>query len=368
MQKLKIAVNTRLLLKNRIEGIGRYSYEILNSMTKSHPEIEFHFIFDRPYDSSFIFSDNVIPHLIGPQARHPFLYYIWFHKRIPSLLKKIGAHAYFSPEGYSPLKLDIPIFVTIHDLNFLHRPQDLPSLERWYYNKFFPQYAENATKVFTVSEYSRQDLINSYNLDNSKVLLTYNGAEHLAIGTKKEVDHEYFLYVGSLHARKNIEGLLQSFEKYKSKFSNKQKLIIVGKKMFSNDIIEHLYNRMTFKDDVIFKGYVSNDELSNLYRNSLALVNLSYFEGFGIPLVEAFKNDIPVIISNKSSFPEVCGKDYPKFEPEAHEEIAEEMNKIASNESYRNELISKGMKQLDLFSWRKSSDIIINQIIKHVGA
>ena len=101
---LKIAVNTRLLLKNKLEGIGWFSFETLSLLVKQHPEHEFYFIFDRPYDSSFVFASNVKAIIARPQARHPLLYFIWFELVIPRILKKIGADLFLSPDGYLSLR------------------------------------------------------------------------------------------------------------------------------------------------------------------------------------------------------------------------------------------------------------------------
>lgn len=133
---MKIAVNTRLLLHGKLEGIGWFSYENLKRITTGHPEHQFYFLFDRPYHRDFIFSDNVIPLVAGPPARHPVLYYIWFEFTVRRLLKKIGADLFLSPDGYLSLGSKIPSIAVFHDLNFEHYPGDLPLAERWYYRTF----------------------------------------------------------------------------------------------------------------------------------------------------------------------------------------------------------------------------------------
>lgn len=359
MPKFKLTVNTRLLLSDRLEGIGRYSFEILKRLVKNNPDVEFHFIFDRPYSSDFIFDKNVIPHVVPPQARHPFLYYIWFHFQIPRILKKVNADAFFSPEGYAPLKSNIPVYITIHDLNFFHRKKDLPSLESWYYNTYFPKYSKLAKNIFTVSKYSKSDLINSYQLSSDKIIVTYNGHEHLEKGSNTVDNNQpYFIYIGSLHQRKNIEGLLKSFEKFKTKYNTNHQLIIVGRKMFSSNTIEKTFNSMNHQKDVIFTGFLEQSDLSNYIHGAVALLNLSFYEGFGIPIIEAYKNHIPVIVSNLTSLPEVAGSGGKYFSPDEFEKIADEMFKLSSNTSYRNELIKNGIEQLNNFSWDRSAEII----------
>ena len=138
---MKIAVNTRLLLKNKLEWIGWFSTETLKRITTQHKEHQFYFIFDRKYDDAFIFSDNITPVVIPPQARHPVLYYIWFENSIPRLLKKLQPDLFFSPDGYLSLTTKVRSMNVFHDLNFEHYPADLPFSERTYYRHFFPLYA-----------------------------------------------------------------------------------------------------------------------------------------------------------------------------------------------------------------------------------
>ncbi len=101
---MKIVVNTRLLLKNKLEGIGWFTYETFKRITQQHPEHQFYFLFDRKFDDSFIFSDNIEPIVVSPQARHPALFYLWFEHAVPRVLNKINADIFVSPDGYLSLK------------------------------------------------------------------------------------------------------------------------------------------------------------------------------------------------------------------------------------------------------------------------
>ncbi|MDD4107394.1 MAG: glycosyltransferase, partial [Prolixibacteraceae bacterium] len=154
-----IAVNTRLLLKGKLEGIGWFTFETLKRMTVRHPEHRYIFIFDRPYSEDFIFSDNIIPVVVFPPTRHPVLWYIWFEFQIPRVLKRYGADIFLSPDGYLSLRTKVPQLAVIHDINLVHRPADLPWLKAEYYNFFFPRFAEKAKRIATVSSYSKEDIV-----------------------------------------------------------------------------------------------------------------------------------------------------------------------------------------------------------------
>ena len=139
-----IVVNTRLLLKNRLEGIGWFTYETLKRITRDHPGHQFIFLFDRKYDEEFVFASNVKPVVVWPPTRHVSLMYFWFNWRIPRILKKFKADVFVSPDGNLSLHTKIPQLAVIHDINFLHRPKDLPCIVAKYYNYFFPRFARKA--------------------------------------------------------------------------------------------------------------------------------------------------------------------------------------------------------------------------------
>lgn len=363
---MRIAVNTRLLLKNRLEGIGRFSLEILSRMAKSHPEHEFIFIFDRLFDEKFIFSSNVKPVVIGPQARHPFLFIFWFEISVYRVLKKYKADIFLSPDGFLSLRASLPQIAVIHDINFEHYPKDLPPLVLWYYRTFFPRFVQKATKIVTVSEFSKLDLLQTYHTNPEKVHIVYNGVKtnYLPIenSVKQEVKksftsgHDYFLYVGALHPRKNLVNLFKAYDLYKSRWKTSTKLVVVGNKMWWTKSIREAYEQMTYRDEVVFIPHQSTKELRKIYGAATALVYISYFEGFGIPIVESFACGTPVITSNVTSMPEVAGDAAIIVDPFNLGEIVESLNRIETDLELRNNLIDKGFVRCKQFNWDDSAE------------
>src|SRR6056297_1477961 len=159
---MNIAVNTRLLIEGKLEGIGWFTLETLKRITNNHPEHQFIFIFDRPWNENYIFSENVTPVVVGPPTRHPFLWYVWFEYQIPRILKKYNADVFLSPDGYLSLSTKVPQLAVIHDINFVHRPKDLPWLKAKYYNHYFKKFARVARRIATVSYYSKEDNTHSF--------------------------------------------------------------------------------------------------------------------------------------------------------------------------------------------------------------
>ena len=363
---MKIAVNTRLLLKDKLEGIGWVTYECLRRMVLSHPEVEFHFIFDREPDQKFLFADNVKPVVLFPPARHPFLYIAFFEFAVTRYLRKIKADLYLSPDAYLSLRSKTKQIAVFHDLNFEHFPQDFPKIHLWHYKKYFPKYAKKADKIITVSEFSKKDICECYGVNPDKISVAYNGANEIFTPVNDDVKEDirkkysegkpYFMFVGSLHPRKNLARLFTSFDIFKKKNNNDIKLVIVGSKRWWTEPIKNAYEAMTFKDDVIFTGRLSAEDLHLVTASALASVYVSYFEGFGIPIVEAFKCDTPVITSNVTSMPEVAADAALLVDPFKEESIAEAMEKIM-DENVRKELIEKGRIRRQDFSWDKAAEM-----------
>jgi len=363
---LKIAVNTRLLLPGKLEGIGWVAYETLKRITTAHPEHEFYFIFDRKWDERFIFSDNVIPMVAGPQARHPLLYYIWFEWSIPRILKKIRADLFLSPDAYLSLKTDVPSIPVFHDLNFEHYPKDVPVLERKYYRYFFPRYARKASRIVTVSEFSKKDIVNLYDIPPEKVNVVYNGANEDFMPVNDVVKEEtrktlsggcpYFIFVGALHPRKNLARLFQAFDYFKEAQKTDIKLLVVGNKKYWTGEIRNAYEGMKNKEEVIFSGRMAAEDLHKAVASALAMTYVSYFEGFGIPIIEAYRCDTPVVTSNVTSMPEVAGDAAVLVDPFSVKSIADGLEKVALDPELRATMIEKGRARSKLFTWQNSAD------------
>ncbi|MEA3450628.1 MAG: glycosyltransferase family 1 protein [Bacteroidota bacterium] len=363
---MNIVVNTRLLIENKLDGIGWFTYHTLKRITKNHPEHHFFFLFDRKYSEKFIFSDNITPIVLIPQTRHPFLWEFWLKISIPLKLKKIDADIFISPDGFLPTRLQIPSLNVIHDINFAHFPKDLPFFSRLFYNHQFPKFAKKATRIATVSEYSKTDLINSYSISSEKISVVYNGSDASYKPVTKDITekiknkyskgNDFFIFVGSVHPRKNLIRLIKAFDKFKAKTSHKHKLLIVGDLFFKNSELFKIFNSLEFKNDIIFTGRMELKELSLLVASASAMTFVPYFEGFGIPILEAMNCDVPIISSNITSMPEVAGNAALYVDPYNIDEISEAMIKIIEDKELRNSLIEKGKIQREKFSWDKTAD------------
>lgn len=363
---MKIAVNTRLLLKDRLEGIGWFTFESLKRITQRHPEHEFVFIFDRNYSDEFIFSKNITPVIVGPQARHPVLFYTWFEYSVPSVIKKYKADIFLSTDGFSTLSTNVPVVNVIHDINFAHYPKDLPFLVTKYYNYFFPRFAKSAKRIATVSEYSKSDMVKTWGINPEKIDVVYNGSnsfyrplrseEIASTKAKYTLGKDYFIFVGALHPRKNVSRLLQAFDDFKKRSGSDLKLVIVGGQMFKTAEMQQVFSAMQYKNDVIFTGRLTPEDLCLVMGSAFALTFVPYFEGFGIPILEAMNCDVPVITSNVTSMPEISGEAALYVDPFSVESITKGMLDITKNTNLRTQLITEARIQREKFSWDKTAE------------
>jgi glycosyltransferase involved in cell wall biosynthesis len=373
---LKIAVNTRLLLAERLDGIGRFADETLRIITSSHPEHQFYFYFDRKFSESFIYNSNVTPVVVPPQARHPLLFLAWFEASLPLHFLKTKPDIFLSPDGFLSLSTKVKSIGVIHDLNFEHFPEDIPFVIRKYYSTMFPKFARKAARIATVSEFSKSDISETYHIDPSKIDVVYNGAGNIFKPISKLLQQqtrqkftqgcEYFFFVGTLHPRRNLVNLFKAFDGFKKSDSTGIKLLLAGARMWWTDEIRMAYEGMQFRGDVIFTGRVNDEELASLMASALALTYVSYFEGFGIPILEAFQCDTPVITSNVTSMPEVAGNAAMLTDPFSVQSIAEAMQKIASDKGFRQTLVLAGQEQRKKFSWEKTAEKLWDCIEKAI--
>lgn len=363
---MKIAINTRLLIKNKLEGIGWFTFETMKRITRNHPEHEFFFLFDRKPHPDFLFSTNITPVVLQPPARHPFLWYLWFEFSVARFLKKNKIELFVSTDGFIPLNSKTPSIAVIHDINFYHFPEWIPFLVRKYYNWFFPKFAQQAASIVTVSEYSKNDIAKCFNVDLNKITVAHNGAnlafEPITEDEKNQVKEKYskgnpyFVFVGALNPRKNVASLLKAFDIFIDKTKLDYSLVIVGEPMFMTDDITQALKGMKHKNLVEFSGRLQVNELRMVMGGATALVFVPYFEGFGIPMVEAMYCHVPIIASNKTAMPEVAGDAAYYVDPYNISSIADAMEIVATDHKLREALAAKAEKRKELFTWDNTAN------------
>ena len=341
-------------------------------MVLQHPEVEFVFFFDRNFSTDFLFSTNITAVKLFPPARHPLLFIWYFEWSIYRALKKHKPDVFLSCDGFLSLRSKTPQIAVIHDLAFEHNPEDVSLLERYYYKFFFPRFAKKASRICTVSDFSKKDIMERYNIEAQKIDIVYNGANAVfkPIDSTQKLEtkirftsgEDYFMYVGAIQPRKNISRLLLAFDAFKKTQPSTCKLLIVGRKAWKTKFIEDTYDQMMFKSDVLFTGRVADEDLAKLMASALALTYIPYLEGFGIPILEAMQCGTPVITSNRTSMPEVAGNAAILVNPFDLDDICNAMKTIFLDSTLQHTLSQNGLIQSKKFSWEKTSELLWKSI------
>lgn len=370
---MQIIVNTRLLIKDKQEGIGWFTQGVLERICQKNKEVHFIFLFDRAFDDSFLFSDNITPLVISPPARHPFLWYYWMQFGVKPLLNKFNPDLFFSPDGFLALGAKCPQVPVIHDINFLHYPHFLKPLTARYYNHYFPKFAQAANRVMTVSEFSKGEIHQHYGVASEKIDVVYNGvnsefrplnAEEKTVAKKKFAEGcPYFIYTGSLHPRKNIERTVQAYLEFRAASDSEIKLVLAGPAFWGNQAVVRLIQSSGYAKDIVLTGRLSNADLALALGGAEALLFVPLYEGFGIPLIEAMTAGVPVLTSQVTSLPEVAGTAALFCDPTSVSNISEGMRRIVNPEE-KALLIKKGLERANAFSWDRSADLVWESLMK----
>lgn len=377
LQNMRIAVNAIFLQSGQLEGYGHYAHEMIQRLAKQHPEHEFILLFDRPFDQKFVAAENIIPLVVPPKARHPLAFKYWYDIAAPLALRQKKVDVWLQPFGFASLTTRIPQVLWVHDLAFLHYPQFIPWYHRRYYQWFTPAFLRKAHTVVTVSDYTRQDILNRYQLPSHNIQVV-KGAARQGFGPigwqeKEQVKEgyadgrEYFLFVGGIHPRKNLLNLLKAFSLFKKWQRSNMKLLVAGRLAWQYDDVLGKLKTYKYRNDVVLLDYLPEEQLAKITAAAYALVYPSYFEGFGLPIIEAMQSEVPVITSTSSSMPETGGDAALYADPSDPDAIAKQMLNLYRDESLRSRLISAGKEQAARFSWDTAAAQLWQLIVAAAG-
>lgn len=369
---MKLAINARWLIPNKLEGFGWYSFHVIKALQQILPDWDFYLLYDRKINAPLIEGLNIHNYTIYPPARHPILWSIWNQFSVPLALKIIKPDAYFSPDGFLPYKAKLPMLTTIHDLNFEGDHHFVAPTIKRYYQKHIRQAADVAQHIFTVSEFSKDDIISRYAIKPEKISFAHNGPQQVfqdlsqhkrTMQYRFSGTHDYFLFVGAQNPRKNLHRIFEAFDAFCHKHPKRYHLVLVGERMYWDDDIRMAWENMAHKDRVNFTGRLSSEFLNKLYSGAQALLYPSLFEGFGMPIIEAFFAGTPVITSLGTAAPEVAGDAALLVDPTRTEEITNAMLRLANDAELVRALRMKGFERAQKFNWQHAASQIAEKLV-----
>ena len=283
---------------------------------------------------------------------------------ISSVAKRAGGDVLFCPTYLSPVFLALPTVIVLHDMNFRDIPDSVPPLVRLAYNMIVPQAVRTASKVITVSEFSKGRIMAELGDICDKLVVVHEGPlASLDIGEevdwhclkkKYSIRGECFLSVSSGAPHKNLRRLVQGFIEMKKRTAGDQQLVLVGHAL-DEDTRDYLEDEGSH-DDVVATGFVSEAEKISFMKNSIAYFFPSLYEGFGLPVLEAQSCGLPVAASTYGSLPEVCGRGAMFFDSMSLESIANAFLELCENKRLRQQLIEAGYLNLSRFSWQRAAN------------
>lgn len=368
---MKIAIELQPCLKNR-SGVGVYTYE-LSKRLQAYEQIEL-----QGDVFNFLERNDLKQDLMGLNFSKetckvfPYGIYrrIWHYLPIKynQLFKREVELTHFF-NFIVPPRIEGKVMNTIYDLTFEFYPETMDKRNLRRIKRDLAYSLERPDKIITISEATKQDMIQHLRVDPSKIEVIYCGVDfkHFnevrnnsqSVREKHQLPDQYVLYMGTLEPRKNIETLIEAFKRFKVEGdeSNAQmKLVLAGKKGWLYEGIFKKIQELGLEDDVVDLGYIDEVDKPALYQMAECFVFPSIYEGFGIPVIEAMAAGTPVITTNVSSLPEVVGEAGLLVDPKDTIALAESMHQLTTNEIKKQELIQKGYAQAQKFSWETSAE------------
>lgn len=348
---LKIGIDARFYNES---GVGRYLRNLISNLKLLDKKNEY-FILLLPKDfDKFEETQNFHKVLAD------FTWYGFAEQfKLPKLLDKLKLDLVHFPHFNIPLFYKGKFLVTIHDLIHWHfnmqrsttRGPLVYKFKQFGYKKVFKHAIQRSLNILVPSQHVKNQLVNDWKIDSQKIKVTKEAVDNNLSKDGKlpeGVKEPYIFFVGNAHPHKNVEGLIEAFLILRKKYQYLQ-LVLAGKdSYFWKKILEKYQDK-----NILYLGFVSDNQLSALYKQTSVYIEPSFEEGFGIPILEAMACKVPVVSSNGGSLPEVGGEAALYFDPTDINDMANKISKVLNSEKIRKDLIKKGEKRIKLFSWKK---------------
>lgn len=352
-------------------GISQYIIKLIEQFDQISSNIEFEVVVYQDEQSIFIPAGSKIgSYCLSSALRNPIINLAWFQIGLPGFCFRRGYDVLFLPAANrrAPFWAPCPTVGTVHDFSGVHVSEKYDPARMFFIKKITPALIKRLDMILTVSECSKTDIVDFCKISPDRVVVTPNGVdldtycpgkkdEAIEILRQKyQISSPYILYVSRIeHPGKNHVRLIKAFNILKAKLGIPHQLILAGSKWSRAEEVYEIASESPYRDDILFLGFVANQDLPSLYRGADLFVFPSLFEGFGMPILEAMACGTPTICSNISSMPEVAGDAALLFDPHDEQDICDAMMKMISNGHLTDELIKKGLDRSQQFSWRNTA-------------
>ncbi|NLA23547.1 MAG: glycosyltransferase family 4 protein [Bacteroidales bacterium] len=352
---MKVGFDAKRAFHNT-SGLGNYSRNTLNALQKYCPEINLCLFTPK---SSDLYTNTEKAELIQPAYKTKMMQAYWRTNSIVKDIRKSGIEIYHGLSNELPSnikKTNIPAIVSIHDLIFVRHPELYSLIDREIYLRKTKQACKNSDKIIAVSEQTKSDIVEFYEIEPSKIEVIYQNCNPRFLNKcskeekektllKYSLPKDYILFVGSIEERKNALNIVKALKQYNIDLP----LVLIGKHTAYADIIRKYVNENKLNNQVFILHNIPDLDLPSLYQSALVFVYPSIFEGFGIPVLEAISSEIPVITSNTSSLPEAAGKDNILINPKDIDALANAIMNLANSEELRKDIAEKSLQYAEKF-------------------
>lgn len=349
-----IGIDASKVAKTYQTGTETYSTEIIKALSEIDSRNQYLLYTPKPLEDK-------LPDL-GKNFRTKVLPFgkFWTQIRLSWEMLSHKPDILFVPAHTLPLIFPQKSVVTIHDLGFKHFPELYPPSDLLYHNWAASHSVKRACHIIVDSEFVKKDILSFYSIDPQKisvVALGYDEKTFRPLHEKKKTK-PYLFYLGRLEEKKNIIGMICGYAMLRKEKNIRHQFILAGRPGFGYGKIKEEIKKLpvNIRQDILLLGYVSKKTSRELLQNASILFFCSFFEGFGLPLLEAMASGVPVVASNRSSIPEVTGKAALLVDPTKPFEMTVALSKIINNKGLERALISKGLARATLFSWKKTAE------------
>lgn len=361
---MKIGIDSRAAKLYRGTGIGTYTYQLINCLNKIDSINKYLLFIPKNCTYNIPLKSNFCVNDIIDDNKNNF----WDEVNIPNILKNKDIELYHVPQNGIGLPEDknCSFVITLHDIIPYKMPETVSKNYLKIFREKIPQILSKCDGIITVSNYSKQDIIKTLNFPADKIYVTHLAAEEIYKPIDKlvsknvvkkfySIDDDFILYVGGFSPRKNILGLINAFNIFSCKYKKNIKLVIAGRRGPSYSIYKERVHKLNIDDKVIFPGFISIEHLPYLYNAAELFVYPSFYEGFGLPPIEAMSCGIPVIASSTTSIPEVTNGSALLVDPNNTELLSELILKVILDEKLKNKLTMLGLARASELTWQKTA-------------